>query len=334
MAERRRSATITAVAAHAGVSASTVSRVMNGRTNVDPTIAERVRSSAAELGYSASPLARSLVLGKTMTVAVLVPDLANPTFQNILRGVSRAAARDGYRVLIADSAEDSDEEPILASEMRRRTDGIVLCSPRMPETALRPLLEELRPVVLINRESPAVEVPVLMSDYENGIKLLAKHLYDLGHRRLVYLGGNTDSMSNVQRLEGLAAFGVRHPDVEIRTIPAGSMADAGRDAADAVLASGATGVLAFNDLVAMGLLSELAERGIAVPQEISVAGFDDIPFARLTSPSLTSASIPLVEVGAQAWRRLRTSIEGGRAEPDISFRPTVRTRTSTAAPAR
>ena len=128
--------TIADVAARAGVSLATVSRVMNGNSSVDHALAERVRTAAAELNYTASPLARSLVLGKTHTIAVVVPDLENPSFHGVLRGLSRAAARNGYHILIADSAESVAEELVLAVETRRRCDGLVLCAPRMPEADL------------------------------------------------------------------------------------------------------------------------------------------------------------------------------------------------------
>ena len=149
--------TIADVAARAGVSLSTVSRALNGNPTVDPALAEKVRDAAAALDYTASPVARSLVLGRTQTVAVVVPDLGNPTFQAILRGLSRAAAADDYHVLVADSGESVDEERLLAVETRRRTDGVVLCAPRMPQDELDRLVSGIRPVVLVNRESgPAV----------------------------------------------------------------------------------------------------------------------------------------------------------------------------------
>ena len=161
--------TIADVAARAGVSLATVSRVMNGNASVDQALAERVRAAAEELNYSASPLARSLVLGKTNTVAVVVPDLENPTFHGVLRGLSRAAARDGYHVLIADSAESAREERILAVETRRRCDGLVLCAPRMAEKDLRPLLDELKPVVLVNRDVGSPSTPVVAADYRTAL---------------------------------------------------------------------------------------------------------------------------------------------------------------------
>lgn len=151
--------TITDVAKHAGVSLATVSRVMNGNATVDPTLAERVRTSATELGYSANPLARSLVLGKTQTISVVVPDLSNPTFQGMLRGLSRAAVADGYHVLVADSDEHEDQERLLALESRRRSDGLVLCAPRMSDAALAEVLAEVAPVVLVNRAGDAPASP-------------------------------------------------------------------------------------------------------------------------------------------------------------------------------
>ncbi|ROP49141.1 MULTISPECIES: LacI family DNA-binding transcriptional regulator [unclassified Rathayibacter] len=328
-AARTKSATINAVAKHAGVSPSTVSRVMNGNVTVDRDIATRVKASARELDYSPSPLARSLVLGRTMTVAVLVPDLANPTFQSIMRGVSWAAAKDGYRVLVADSIETASEESILAVEVRRRCDALVLCAPRMPEAQLIALTEELAPVVLINRDSPAVVVPIVTADYEAGIRPLAEHLYGLGHRRIAYLEGNPESASNRSRADGLAAFAALRTDAEIVTIPCGVTFEHGHSKADAVLASEATGVLGFNDLVAMGLLSGLHERGIAVPQQVSVTGFDDIPFARYTTPPLTTASVPVVELGELAWKRLHALLEGETPDHNINFRPRLEIRGST-----
>src|SRR3954454_4646222 len=136
MVRRSMAATISEVAQHAGVSPATVSRVMNGRFLGEAEVAERVRASAIALEYSPSPLARSLALGVTRTIAFVVPDLSNPAFQAVLSGLSKTAARDGYRVLVADSAESPTDEPVLAAEIRRRCDSIVLCAPRMPENEL------------------------------------------------------------------------------------------------------------------------------------------------------------------------------------------------------
>jgi LacI family transcriptional regulator len=321
--------TIADVAGRAGVSLATVSRVMNGNLSVDQALADRVRAAAQELNYSASPLARSLVLGKTNTIAVIVPDLGNPTFHGVLRGLSRAAARDGYHVLIADSAESVSDERILAVETRRRCDGVVLCAPRMAEADLQPLLEELKPVVLVNRDAESSSTPVVAADYRAALLELLDLLYGFGHRSLVFLAGAPQSASNARRLSAVHDFLDDHPDVGIQVLPCGvSFAD-GYEAAERVLAASATGVLAFNDLVAMGLMSALNERGVSVPGQISVVGFDDIPFARYLTPPLTTASVPVAELGEQAWHRMWDLLNGRAPGHAIFFRPRIESRGST-----
>ncbi|SDX38855.1 transcriptional regulator, LacI family [Arthrobacter sp. yr096] len=324
------------VAEKAGVSHATVSRVMNGNAAVDPGIAARVRAAALELKYQPNPVGRSLALGKTDTIGIVVPDLANPTFQAILRGLSIAAAQDGYRVLIADSSEVTSEEAILAGEARRRCDGVVLCAPRMGDAELEELAPTLHPLVLINRTTIATNTPSLSVDYGQGIQELAHHLVSLGHRRLAFLSGPEHSASNRQRLVGLDQFRAEHPEIELQMLHGGSNFDSGHESTEAIIASGATGILAFNDLVAMGLLSGLHERGVRVPEDISVTGFDDIPFAKYTTPPLTTAAVPINELGSLAWRRMREQIQqAGEAttQAQDEFSPRVEIRKSTAAPA-
>ncbi|QKJ20596.1 LacI family DNA-binding transcriptional regulator [Microbacterium hominis] len=313
MARQPKGVTITDVAKKAGVSLSTVSRALNGNPTVDPALVERVRDAAAELDYSANPLARSLVLGRTQTVAVVVPDLGNPTFQAILRGLSRAAAADDYHVLVADSAESIDEERALAGTTRRRTDGVILCSPRVPQEELDRLVGGLRPVVLVNRSSG--DIPSVRADYRAALADALAHLHGLGHRRIVFLAGVQASVANTSRLEAIAAFRQAHPDTTIEELPGGVDFDAGAAAADAVLSSGATAALAFNDLVAMGLLSAVQARGCRVPADLSIVGFDDIPFARYTTPPLTTARVPAEELGAQAWARMRALLDAASTVP-------------------
>jgi LacI family transcriptional regulator len=335
---RRVGATIGDVASQAGVSLSTVSRVMNGSKTVDAALAERVREAAASLGYTASPLARSLVLGTTQTIAVVVPDLGNPTFQGALRGLSDGASEQGYHVLVADSHEQADEERVLALDARRRCDGIVLCAPRMPEEELAALLPLLAPAVVINRvpeplavgngQEPA-SVPSVVADYEAGLTGLLQHLYSLGHRNMLYLAGSSQASSNQSRLAAIRDFQASNPDATITTSPCGVGFEDGHGSAQVVVDSGATAVLAFNDLVAMGLLSALGERGIRVPQDVSVTGFDDIPFARYTTPPLTTATIPVEQLGQQAWHRLSALLNGETPERDLSFGPQVVPRGST-----
>lgn len=329
MAVERRGVTIVDVARHAGVSQATVSRVLNGKRTVDPAIAARVERAAAQLSYRPSATAQSLVRGRTSTVAMVVPDLENPLFQGILRGVSRSAARDGYRVLVADTAEDAEEERFAALEARRRCDALVLCAPRMPDEEFVQVLAAAQPVVVINRTVRGADAAGVGVDYASGIRELAAHLLELGHTRVVYLAGPQASMSNGQRLDGLRDFCAVHPEFELSRLQVGSTLDDGYRAADSVLASGATAALAFNDMVALGLLSRLRELGVDVPGRLAVAGFDDVPTARFATPSLTTMSVPRQELGGQAWQRLKALIDGEPAEHALLFRPRLVVRDST-----
>ncbi len=331
MARRSGAATIADVAAHARVSPATVSRVMNGRFLGEPAIADRVRASAAELQYSPSHLARSLALGQTSAIAFVVPDLANPAFQAMLSSLSKTAAKDGYRVLVADSAESPEDEPLLVEEIRRRCDAIVLCAPRMPDAQLEALAADLAPLVLINRRNPEIHAPSLSIDYRSGIRTLARHLHSLGHRHLAYLEGPATSRSNEHRLRGLEEFEREEPEVRIDRLSGGVSSEDGHAAAARVRESGATAALAFNDLLAIGLLNGLLELGVRVPKEVSVTGFDDIPFARYTSPPLTTASVPHEELGVQAWHRMRALIARDEPAEDIVLQPRLEVRRSTAA---
>jgi LacI family transcriptional regulator len=325
--------TIADVAARAGVSLSTVSRALNGNPTVDPALVQKVRDAATALDYTASPVARSLVLGRTQTVAVVVPDLGNPTFQAILRGLSRAAAADDYHVLVADSAESVDQERVLATATRRRTDGVILCAPRLPQEELDRLVGGLRPVVLINRTSG--DVPSVRADYGSALAAELEHLHELGHRSIVFLAGAPGSVANAARLQAIEAFVATHPDTDVTEIPCGVDFEAGAAAAPAVLASKATAALAFNDLVAMGLLSAVQARGCRLPGDLSIAGFDDIPFARYTTPPLTTAAVPATELGAQAWSHMRELLRGAAPGHPLTLLPelTIRGTTGPAAPA-
>lgn len=337
MGERSRATTIADVAAHAGVSQASVSRVLNGKQSVDPEIVRRVQASIAALGYAPSATARSLVSGRNDTIAMVVPDLENPLFQGILKGLSIAAAADGYRVLVADTAERVDDEEPTAIEARQRCDALVLCAPRMPEQQLRRLVERVAPVVVVNRPLPDLDVPIVGVDYVRGIRDLVDHLVGLGHRHLAYVTGPETSASNAERLRGVDEALALHPGVRIDRIPGGSRPEDGDAVAGAVLEAhhaGVTAVIAFNDLVALGLMTRLRELGLDVPGDLSVAGFDDVPMARYATPRLTSMSVPRGEIGAQAWARLRTLIGGGPVEHTVLYRPRLEARESTAAPAR
>lgn len=315
--------TMSQVAQYAGVSQASVSRVLNGVATVDPAIVAKVNRAVAALNYSPSEAARSLVRGSSHTVALLVPDLENPMFQGVLKGLTVAAARDGYRVLVADSAEAVGVEAEIASEARSKCDALVLVSPRMPDAELRDLIQRTTPVVVVNRrvdDSPASQLSV---DYVSGVKELGVHLLGFGHRRIAYVSGPPLSYANDQRAQGLGELVREHPELEIITVKAGSSMEAGYDAADAVLETGATAAIAFNDLVALGLLSRLREVGVEVPDQLSIVGLDDIPQSRFAAPPLTTMSVPRHEIGRQAWNRMRQALDGEAADHPLFYRPVL-----------
>jgi LacI family transcriptional regulator len=315
--------TITQVAAAAGVSRATVSRVMNGQVTVAADIAERVRAAAEQLEYRPSTVARSLSLGRTNSVALVVPDLGNPMFQQILRGAVAAAEPFGFRFLVAETVENAAAEAEMALEARLRCDALILAAPRSPEPVLQELLARVEPVVLINREVARPDVPTVRVDYAAGIHSLVDHLVALGHRELAYAAGPRASASHAVRVRALEAARERHPSLRVTTVPCGSTVDDGYGAADAVLASQATAVVAYNDLVAFGLLARLNEIGVDVPADISVAGFDDVELARYANPSLTTVAVPQADLGRRAWGLLHALIASRSAatEPPRHTRP-------------
>ncbi|GAA1849107.1 PmoA family protein [Myceligenerans crystallogenes] len=322
----------------AGVSRATVSRVMNGRSTVAADIAERVREAAEQLSYRPSNAARNLALGRTRTVALVMPDVGNPVFQQILHGVMNAADEDGYRVLVADTAEDQTQEAAIALEARLRCDALVLVSPRMSDDDLGKLIPEVEPVVVLNRQAPPppradgtapggrqvndVLAPSLLVDYEGAAVQVIEHLVTLGHTRLVYLAGPGASASDAQRRAGIRRALARHPHLDVQEIPAGPDIAAGHAATGAVLDGRATAAVAFNDLVAFGLLAGLNEAGVAVPADISVAGFDDIDLARYATPALTTVAVPQAELGRHAWKELAAVMDDD-AQPARSARFTT-----------
>jgi len=301
---------------------------MNGKSTVDASLADRVLQAAQTLRYQPSTTARSLSLGRTNTVAVAVPDLTNPMFQDVLRGVSDAAARRGYQVLVANTGGDPEAELASVIDARRRCDAIVLVSPRLREPALRALLPTLDPVVVVNRLPDGI-TPTIGVDYADGADQLVEHLLALGHRHLVYLAGPPLSETNGTRVDAMRRSAARRAGVQLTEIGAGASIESGYQAGEAVLETRATAVIAYNDLAAFGLLARLNELGVAVPADISVAGFDNITLARFAVPPLTTVAIPHTHLGALAWEQLTELLDDvGRSDPPL-WRPTLIPRAST-----
>ncbi|WP_433721070.1 LacI family DNA-binding transcriptional regulator [Actinoplanes sp. CA-051413] len=286
--------TIKDVARAAGVSPSTVCRALSTPELVRAETRERVQRSAAELDYSPNRAARGLITGRTGNLGLIVPDLGNPFFPGVVKGIQARAREADYAVFLADTDEDPAAEAQLVRTLAKQVDGIVLCSPRMSEQELRGVAA-LTPVVLLNRR--VGRLPAITFDNVDGMRQAVTHLTALGHRRIAYVAGPRASWSNRERVRGLrlaiAAAGAELVEVG----PVQPQFDGGVAAADQVLAAGVTAVIAYNDVIALGLLSRLNARGIAVPATISVLGFDDIALSAMVHPSLTTVGLPMKSCG-------------------------------------
>ncbi|MFD3376624.1 MULTISPECIES: LacI family DNA-binding transcriptional regulator [unclassified Streptomyces] len=314
---RQRRVTITDVGTAAGVSTSTVSRVLNGTARVDPELARRVQDAVAELGYRPNAAAQGLARGEAGAIGVLVPDLSNPYFPDVLKSVSAVARSHGRRVMVMESDEDATSEHERAEDLMRCCDGVLLCSPRMNRAELVDLSMRGHPVVLVNRIVPGLSLPSVSVDFYGGMTLVCGHLTQLGHRRVAYLSGPEASWANAERIrafDAAAAFGV-----DVTVIPCGHTARHGYAAADAVRDSGVTAVVAYNDLVALGAVTALEESGLRVPEDMSVIGCDDISLDDLpSSRRLTTASLARDELGRQAAQTLEALMAAnGDTEPRV-----------------
>jgi LacI family transcriptional regulator len=290
-------ATIRDVARAAGVSPSTVSRALSMSELVNQATRERVQQAADRLGYRPNRAARGLITGRTGNLGLIVPDLANPFFPSIVKGIQARARQLDYAVFLADADEDRDAEPRLVRALAKQVDGMVLCSPRMTEEDLRAVSAETT-VVMVNRR--VGNLPALTVDNAGGMRQAIAHLRALQHLRVAWVGGPRDSWSNRERRRALrGATGASGMDL----VDVGNFAprfEGGVAAADLVVAAGVTAVVAYNDLVALGLLSRLRARNIAVPGEISVVGIDDIPLSGMSNPALTTVAVPKEQAGRQS----------------------------------
>ncbi|MQA87951.1 MAG: LacI family DNA-binding transcriptional regulator [Streptosporangiales bacterium] len=324
--------TIRQVAAAAGVSTATVSRVLAGTQAVSPELAERVRQTAASLGYRPNVLAQGLARGRSGVVGVLVPNLANPYFNDTIKALMHSAERDGYRVIVADSDERRENELPLGESLLRWSDGLVLVASRAAPTALRRLVGAHKPVVAVNHK-PKPEIDEFVHISVNAytpMRELCRHLVREGHRRIVYLSGPRTSWQSQERWRAVRS--ARRWGASVSSVPCGGTIEEGYAAAEGALGEEPSAVMAFNDLAAFGFLSRCGELGLRVPEDLSLTGFDDIPFAQFTSPPLTTVRSPLADVGVAAWQAMRRLLDGERRVLGMMLPSEMVIRSSTAPP--
>lgn len=299
--------TIYDVARHCGVAASTVSRAFSNPNRVNAATRERIRVAAAEIGYTPRPLARVESPVRSRTVTLVVTDIANPYYAPLIKA-AQAQARERNLTLVL---TDSDESPQVEAENLRRvlgaTSGGILATSRLTDEVIHQLARH-RPLVVVNREIEGI--PSLIADTGSGMRKAVRHLAALGHRHIAYLSGPRNSWANSARWKAVSE---EASELDIGVSLLGAFAptrQGGREAADALMLDRPSAAIAYNDLIAIGVLQQLRERGIHVPGDLSLIGCDDIFGADLTVPELTTIRGPTERLGKYAVDALHAELSG------------------------
>jgi DNA-binding LacI/PurR family transcriptional regulator len=307
--------TLQDVAREAGVAVSTVSRALSDPERVNVRTREHVQAVAREMGYQPNRLAQALPTGRTRMLAVLVPDITNPHNFGLVRGAEAQARAAGSTLVIADTQAGPELEVAHLDRLASSVDGFLLVASRLPGAELQTVAGRT-PVVLFNRRVEGLAS--LATDSADGSRQIVEHLVALGHRSLAYLSGPSGNWSDAERWRGLSEHAEAAGATIVRCGPFAPTLDGGPAAADVGLATGATALVAFNDLLAIGVLRRLGERGVAVPARVSVVGYDDIFGADFCSPPLTTVAGPVDEAG----RALVDVLMAGREPVPVLTLPT------------
>ena len=305
------SVTIKDVARVANVSVATVSRALNGHSNVTVGVRQRVMVVAKELRYTPHAAARSLSSRRTRTLGVILPDLYGEFFSELVRGVDQAAREHGLHLLVSSYHGHPEERGAALRAMRGRVDGLLVMSPYLAASTL--IADDLGviPVVLINTQTAADGIAALSVDNYGGALAMVEHLVAIGHRRIAFIAGPEDNFDAHERRRGYRdALARLLPDAH-EWILAGDFNESSGHRAGVSLAAGSArpdAVFAANDMMALGCLFALSQAGIRVPDDIALAGFDDIPLARYVHPGLTTMRVNIAELGDRAVRMLMSQL--------------------------
>lgn len=334
--------TLKMVADRAGVHTGTASRALNPATRdlVNEVTRQKVRRAASALSYQPNRMAQGLKTNRTMMVGIIVPDLTNPLFPPIVRGAEAELARSGYIALMADTDNNLDRErERLEALQARQVDGLIVASAHRNDSAVQKTAQGGTPMVLINRRVDQWSLPVVMGDDANGVEQAVRHLTDLGHKTIGHLAGPSDVSTGHSRTRAfkaaMADFGhdlAANLTVECNTY---SVEEGARSARVLLDQAHPSAVLAGNDQLAVGLLDVLRERGLQCPDDVSVVGFNDMPFVDKLSPSLTTIRVPHGQIGTESARiLLREMTEDSTEVNTISLGVSLQARGSTGPPRR
>jgi LacI family transcriptional regulator len=296
------------VADRAGVHASTVSRALNPATAdmVTREVVIRVTEAADQLGYRPNPIASSLRTNRTLTIGVIIPDVTNPLYPPIIRGIEDTLAPAGYSALIASTDNDADRERLMLQRIReRRVDGLILAAALRKDSIIEDYRRDDIPLVLVNRTIDGDGISYVISDDTLGMKLAVDHMVALGHTKIAYVGGPNHVSTGHTRNKGFRtamrqAGMVRDPG--LITLAETFLEEPGRIACSTLLSHGKefTALIAANDLLALGCLDALTEAGMRCPEDVSVTGYNDISFMDRLNPPLTTVRISHYHMGTKA----------------------------------
>jgi len=305
------------VARLADVAVSTVSALINGAPKVSQARADRIRRAMRELNYHPDQVARSLKVGRTHTIGVVIPDITNVFYPSVFRGIEDAARAAGYGVLLCNSNESAEQEQSqLTMLFSRRVDGVLLaCS--SGSNANDPISDFRVPLVFVDRIPENASGGAVCADNVEAGRVATRHLIDLGHRRIALLAGDLSLSPHAERLEGFRQA-MRHAGLSIRDeyLCAGStQAEDSRRSAGHLLEIKAppTAIIASNSKLLLGLLHATRERGISVPRELSILTFDEAEWSEYLDPPITAMVQPAYEIGRQAFEILKERILSGVA---------------------
>lgn len=319
----RRRSTLKDVAEAVGVHVSTVSRALHPHTRglITEDLAARILAAARELDYQPDPIARSLKTRRSMSIGVLVPDITNPIFPPIVRGLEDVLVPRGYTALVINTDNDPVKAATHVDMLRRRgIDGLIVASAERRDAVLAEIAQDNLPLVAVNRMPDSPRVAAVVNDEAAGIAAVLEHLAALGHRRVAHIAGPQTLSTGSARRQAFEACLARldlERDPSLIVEASGFIEAEGKRCADLLLdlARPPTAIVAANDLLALGTIRALGERGLSAPDDMSVTGFNDMPlFDRLTPP-LTTVRIQSYETGRRAASLILEQIETGRIRP-------------------
>jgi DNA-binding LacI/PurR family transcriptional regulator len=336
--------TIKDIARRTGVSHSTVSRALRGNPLISSETTERIRSAALQMGYQPSAAARSLKTNRTQVLGVILSNIADPFFSEVLFGIEECGQAAGYSLFIAASQHDLNRErKIVQAMMEQRIDGVIICSSSFSAEQGRQLLSYGFPIVVVNHQAAENFHFSIYHDDVDGSQQLTRHLIQLGHKRIAYLGNSRSGRTTLDRLTGfrseMDAAGLLVPDEYIYNV-AGGEPQLGQESLEyfTKLNNSPTAIVCFNDMLAIGVLKGCSQAGIRVPEQLSVTGFDNITYSAFTSPSLTTFDQPKRSIGREAAQLLLDLLKPENEEPSETqnvkvLKGELLVRASTASPA-